>query len=281
MQNGNVWELPFGTPAELELRTDYGSVAILPTEPGQTPRLELSRGAADHIAVLVEKAGDVVRVALDPHRSLAWFGGADWRATVYVPRDVHAGVQTSAGSVSVRGLEGCELGIKASAGKIDLVDVYGLMHLSADAGSITGRALGGFFKVETQAGSVRMEILDLLPGEHHIRASVGSVRLDLARGLDVSIETHTSIGSVRTSYPARQSAPARLVLTTEMGSIRVDEGHALRPERRPDMADRAARDEPSRPPREDPEIDRILQMVESGTLSAQDADELLRAMGRV
>ena len=31
----------------------------------------------------------------------------------------------------------------------------------------------------------------------------------------------------------------------------------------------------------DPEVERILKMVESGDLSAQDADELLRAMGRV
>jgi hypothetical protein len=46
--------------------------------------------------------------------------------------------------------------------------------------------------------------------------------------------------------------------------------------------------EPSEPPqpppassREDPELERILKMVESGNLSAQEADELLRAMGRV
>ena len=32
---------------------------------------------------------------------------------------------------------------------------------------------------------------------------------------------------------------------------------------------------------EDPELERILKMVEAGDLSAQDADELLRAMGRV
>jgi hypothetical protein len=37
----------------------------------------------------------------------------------------------------------------------------------------------------------------------------------------------------------------------------------------------------ARTPREDPELDRILKMVEAGSLSAHDADELLRAMGRV
>jgi hypothetical protein len=32
--------------------------------------------------------------------------------------------------------------------------------------------------------------------------------------------------------------------------------------------------------RADPELERVLKMVEAGELSAQDADELLRAMGR-
>ena len=287
MQNGdNIWELPFepGKAAELELRSEWGSLALLPVESGQRPRLELTRGSCESVAVQVDKIGDVVRVALDPHRN--WFGGWECRATLYVPRDVHAAVETSAGSVSVRGLEACELGIKASAGKIDLVELYGVMHLAAEAGSITGRAVGGYFDVETQAGSVRLEILDLQPGEHRIRATMGSVRVDLARGMDVYIETHTAMGSVRTSYPVRQAAPARLMLSTEMGSIRVEEGPPFRPTHRQFVSEVPPQSAPAppvatkdRPP--DPELERILKMVEAGELSARDADELLRAMGRV
>jgi len=210
---------------------------------------------------------------------------------LYVPLDVRAAVQTNAGSVTLRGLEGCELGIKANAGKIELTDVYGLMHLAADAGSITGRGLGGFFDVQTQAGSVRLEILDLQPGEHRIRAAMGSVRLELARGLDVCIETHAALGSVRTTYPVRADAPQRLVLTTEMGSVRVEEGGAVRrpsPPRNGETprtySESTAQPQPQaqpQRPREDPELERILKMVEAGELSATDADELLRAMGRV
>ena len=165
-----------------------------------------------------------MRVSLDPQRSFKWFGGWECRATLYVPRDVRAHLQTNAGSVSIRDLEGCELGVKVNAGKIDLVKVYGLVHLSADAGSVTGRDVGGYFDVETQAGSVRLEIMDLQPGEHRVRATTGSVRLELARGLDVCIEAHTSLGSFATAIPSRPSAATKLVLSTEMGSVRVDEG---------------------------------------------------------
>src|SRR5579864_308300 len=262
MQSGNVWELPFEQPAVLELRSEYGTLALQALEPGQQPRLELLPGSADNVEVSVDKRDQVVRVGLDPLPGFRWFGAWECRAVLYVPKDVRAAIQTNAGSVSVRGLEGCELGIKANAGKIDLVDVYGLLHLGADAGSITGRAVGGFFDIETHAGSVRMEILDLQPGEHHIRASMGSVKLELARGMEVCIETHTSLGSVRNSYPVRTEAPTKLVVTTEMGSLRIDEAGVVRAERRVPVSEQPA------PKREDPELERILKMVEAGELSA-------------
>jgi hypothetical protein len=281
-----IWELPFGQPAELELQTEWSNLSLVPVEPGQSPRLELSRDSADNIAVHIDKRGDAVRVSLDPQPSFKWFGGWECRATLYVPRDVRAHLQSNAGSVSVRDLEGCELGIKVNAGKIDLVKVYGLVHLSADAGSVTGRDVGGYFNVETQAGSVRLDIVDLQPGEHRIRAQAGSVRLELARGMEVCIEAHTSLGSIRNRYPSQPTAPTKLVLSTEMGSVRVDEGSGFRAVRRPASppAVPAYPDPPApsaAPPREDPELDRILKMVEAGELSANDADELLRAMGRV
>jgi DUF4097 and DUF4098 domain-containing protein YvlB len=279
MNTGNVWELPFGTPAVLELQSEWGNLTLVPVEPGEQPRLELTRGAAENTAVEVEKQGDAVRVRLDPVGSMNWFGSWDSRFTLYVPANVRAHIQTSAGSITARDLTGCELGIKASAGKIDLSHVHGLLHLAADAGSVQGHDVGGFLNVETQAGSVRLEVTELQAGEHRVRASLGSVRLDLARGLDVAVETHTSLGSVRNSYPARQSAAARLLLATEMGSVRVDEGD-FGPS--PTTAHANAQPEPERPRERpaDPELERILKMVESGEISAQEADELLQAMGR-
>jgi hypothetical protein len=286
MDNGKTWELPFGVPAELELHTEWGSISLEPVEPGGQPRLELTRGTSENVAVHIEKHDQTVRVAIEPQRNFRWFGGWECRATLFVPRDVHAHLQTNAGSVEVRDLEGCELGIKANAGKIQVSHVQGLLHLSADAGSIIGRDIGGYLDVETQAGSVRLEVSDLQPGEHRIRATMGSVRLYLARGMDVNIEAHTSLGSVRNDYPSRQSAPARLLLSTEMGSLRVQEGrlrnvpgqhHSDEPRERAERSSAAER------PTEratDPELERILKMVEAGELSAREADDLLQALGR-
>src|SRR5215831_8765350 len=208
-----IWELPFNDPAELELHTEWGSLWMVPVEPGGKPRIELHRGSAG-IDVHIDKHEDRVRVRLEPQPGFDWFRNWERRTTLYVPPNVRASLQTNAGSVTVRDLVGCQLGIKANAGKIELSDVFGLLHLGADAGSIVGRNVGGFLDIETQAGSIRLEVTDLQPGEHRVRASMGSVRVELPRGMDVCIETKTSLGSVRNNYPSSQSAPIKLLLST-------------------------------------------------------------------
>jgi hypothetical protein len=284
MEHEKIWDLPFGTPAELELHAEWGVLSVLPVEAGGKPRMELNRGASEHLNVAVDNKDGRVRVLLEPLGNFGWFGGWEARATLYVPSDVRANLQTSAGSVHVRDLEGCQLGIKATAGKIDLVNVHGLLHLAADAGSVTGRDVGGYVNVETQAGSVRLEITDLQPGDHRVRAALGEVRLDLARGLDVCIESHTSLGSIHNSFPSREASPARLHLSTEMGSVRVSEGgFSTSSSRMPYPPTSPHASEPRESHRiaeSDQELERILKMVEAGELSAREADDLLQAMGR-
>ena len=110
-----------------------------------------------------------------------------------------------------------------------------------------------------------------------------SVRLELARGMDVCIEARSSLGSVRNRYPSHPSAATKLMLSTDVGSVHVDEGSSFRSPRRPTAAPAPPNspERPTAPLPDDPELERILKMVEAGELSAQDADELLRAMGRV
>src|SRR5579859_3717039 len=90
MQNSTFWNLPFSQPAELDLHVEWGHLSLVPVEPGQPPRLELSRASTERVAVYVDKEGDTVHVSLGPQHGIHWFGGWECRATLYVPRDVRA-----------------------------------------------------------------------------------------------------------------------------------------------------------------------------------------------
>jgi hypothetical protein len=138
--------------------------------------------------------------------------------------------------VRVAGLKDCELDVTTDAGTADVRDVHGKLTLRTSAGSIFGQRVGGTFDVQAAAGSVKLEVDALTPGEHRIVSQMGAVDVRLVPGLDVSIEARTSLGSVRNGYPSRPGAPTLLRLETDLGSVRVRESH--KPGREADGEDR-------------------------------------------
>ncbi len=298
-----VWPLPFGDRPSLDLRTDLGSLVVVPVKVGEEPRIEAVGRGADQLELRIERVQEqeqeqeTVRVEVEPFRQFTWWGGWDTRLLAHVPPALVARIETGAGSIAIRGLDGATLAVRTNAGRIELTEVRGRLRLSADAGSIAAHAIAGALDIEAQAGSIRLEIAGLDPGEHRVHAGMGAIRVELAQGLDVRVETRTAMGSARNSYPAHPNAAAILSLATDMGSIRVSEGTTARwpggatpaPPVAPaasahgspaatatttaTSAATAARDG-------DADLDRILAMVEAGQLSARDADDLLRALGR-
>jgi hypothetical protein len=296
------WLLPFADTPTLELKADASAVTLVPVAPGEQPRVEAHGRGADRLDLRVERQGDTVRVEIEPFRHFTWWGGWDTRFVVHVPATIRAKVETSAGSIDARSLDGCDLDVKANAGRVSLDRVRGRLRLAADAGSITGRELAGRVWADTQAGSIRLELVGLDPGEHRVHASMGSIRVELARGLEVKVDSRASMGSSRVRYPIYPNAAAVLQLETEMGSIRVFEGSdrassewttpAANVDVRTDVPDPPTAPPPPSPPPPPPapsspappaadaELERILKLVESGELSARDADDLLAALGR-
>jgi len=297
-----VWPLPFGDRPSLDLRTDLGSLVVVPVKAGEEPRIEAVGRGADQLELRIERVQEqeqeTVRVEVEPFRQFTWWGGWDTRLLAHVPPALVARIETGAGSIAIRGLDGATLAVRTNAGRIELTEVRGRLRLSADAGSIAAHAIAGALDAEAQAGSIRLEIAGLDPGEHRVRAGMGAIRVELAQGLDVRVETRTAMGSARNSYPAHPNAAAVLSLATDMGSIRVSEGTTARwpggatPAPPPVAPAASAHGAPAATattaatsaarsaPDGDADLDRILAMVEAGQLSARDADDLLRALGR-
>lgn len=221
------------------------------------------------------------------------------KLTLVVPEHLRARIRQDFGQLFVERLAGCDLDLSASAGTISLEDVKGRLKISVDSGTVSGERLGGTFDVVSQAGSVKLNIDSLDPGEHRVRTAMGSVKLLLAPSVLVKIEAHTTLGSTRVSHPSTPEADARLVLSAELGSIKVKTGgvaedprHGDGPDWRRfwrDIADRALsvafddhapKTEPAVKPVPEAELRKVLELVEQGKLTAPDAERLIRAMGR-
>ncbi len=313
MEQERTWPLPLAGSTELEISCGTIPVYLQPVAGDELPSLTVSGRDAAQVHVDVNSSAERVRVRLAiPHRTIANLIAGDTRAIVRVPAAVSARVRAEAGAVEARDLDGCRLDLAADAGRVALDNVHGRLTLAADAGQVHGERVGGSLDVRTDAGAVRLHIDQLGPGEHRVRTDVGSVKLELAPGIAVRIETRSGMGSARSSYPSTPDAPAVLRVSTDVGSVRVrpagehpadgpaepawdpamfGRGRGMPVPPMPPMPpfppgmfthrrqSRPQAPPPPRPPRpEDGEIARVLRMVETGELSAADAEELIKAL---
>jgi hypothetical protein len=289
--------LPLAEPPSIELRSWFSDVRIEGVQPGGTPQLEVRGPAAERVVARLEGTTTVVEVP----------GGwpAEWdgprQLSLTVPGHARLRLTNETGRTHLARLAGCDVELASRAGAVTLDDVRGRLKLQVDTGSIRGERLAGTFEVRSLAGSVKLGIEALDPGLHLVRTSLGAVKVELARGQAVRLETSTSLGSVRCSYPSTSDAPATLRLEAELGSVRV------RSVEQPDVAGSTApwpdwqstwRDVartvadvvadtvsgaiPPPPRRTAPatseELRRVLELVQSGQVSVQDAERLIRAL---
>ncbi len=300
-QNVRTWPLPFGEQPELEFKADALAVSVLPVGEGAEPRMEILGRETSDMSVQVRHNGSKVRVDVEWRPIWRWFGGWDARAVLHVPPALRAKIRTSAGSIDARDLGPCDLELKTDAGRITAANLSGKLRLETDAGQIKADGLSGTIKARTDAGAIQLGIADLAPGDHEIHTEVGAIRVELAPGRDVAVETRTSIGAMQNDYRSSANAQAHLRITTSVGSIKVRETSVspiatpaadtpvpatdAAPAPEPVAASVAAAADSSAAPtvpaaRDEGEVVRILKMVESGELSAREADELLQALGR-
>jgi hypothetical protein len=289
-------DLPLAEHPLLDLESDFAFVSVSPTT--ETPYVELV-GDTPLPELFVEASGGTTRVRTSgmaqglEHLSRGRFWeGSFWdrrrlqkhfhvQLVVHVPADVRAQIRPSAAYIHVERLTGCQLDIHADAGAIVLEHVSGHLVLGTDAGRIDGTGLAGSISASTSAGAIRIEIADLDPGRHKIRTSMGAAIVEVARGLPVQIDTRTAMGSSRVDAVSTRGASAVLDVEAELGAIRVltsrREWVATRSAVNTGSPYRSA-NAPSAPA-DDEAMEKILARVADGTLSPQDARELLRSMG--
>jgi len=293
--------LELGTRPELDVNVAAERMLVVPVESGGVPRIEIEGRRGQGAPVIIRRDGERV-IVTSSERGEDWpwpHGGMVKRVTLVVPAHVRARIRQDFGRMVVEHLAGCDLDLSASAGTIDLEDVRGRLKIVVDSGTVAGTGLAGTFDVVSSAGSVKLSIDALDAGEHHIRTAMGSVKVLLSPSIAVKLETSTTLGSARVSHPSTPNAEAVMRLSAELGSIKVktgNEGDELRHGDWPDwrrlwrdVASRAlavAREEvlitppPAPTPVPEAELRKVLELVESGKLTAPDAERLIRAMGR-
>jgi hypothetical protein len=301
------WDLPFGDFAEIDFHADAYSIVIEPVENGGTPRIETSHKTRRAPDITVTREGNVVRVHVGMGRGIPLLDWIPWNAgsTLYVrvPANIRGRIHTGAGTLRAHDFQDCQLELVTDAGTIQAERIRGNLRLMTSAGTIDGIDLAGSLDIETSAGTIDLSVVALDPGTHRVHTSAGTVRVDLARDIEVRVDASSSFGGARVKFPSTRDAAATLIVSSDAGTVRVRESHGhggsrhhehrewrqhhvhekwshkSGPYRQPAAA--PVRQAPVAPAPEtnDAELDRVLKMVAEGTLSPDDAGEVLRALG--
>jgi DUF4097 and DUF4098 domain-containing protein YvlB len=175
--------------------------------------------------------------------------GVSFEVTVPMLADVE--VDTSNGSITVRGIEG-EFTLDTSNGSIDLSNLVGVVHADTSNGPIDVSGFAGILDLETSNGAIdiegveasvnartsngRIDFAGVLVGDRHeLRTSNGAIKAQVPLTAAMTFDASTSIGSISTNLPlvgdtegrswnAALNPPATqtLELRTSNGSIRIE-----------------------------------------------------------
>jgi hypothetical protein len=147
--------------------------------------------------------GNEVRLIGRRRRFVSWSGWGVWRldhiqlsATVMAPADVRLDLDTSGGTIDVRGDRTAEVRADTSGGSIAVDGGAGPMLLNTSGGSIkVGRSLGTLH-ADTSGGSIGVDYIGSTARDIDLATSGGSIRVGLDPAVDLNVSAGTSGGDV-------------------------------------------------------------------------------------
>jgi hypothetical protein len=244
---------------------------VLTTSPKGPPQLEVRREGDRLVIELHMQKGWLFRRRQGPTTVVRlWPGLSDVRANL------------GYGDFQVRDVSCERLRIDVGAGTLTGFATDADLHADVGAGKMTLNSHRGVAVCNTGTGDVLLDLAEVRPGDYRVDVGMGRAEVRIAPDQQVFIKTSSGIGKSRNEYPGGpETSPARMRLNTGIGEVVVrsrdaagdsPKGAGMRPQR----AQRPAA--PGRPRRFEAEELRVLQMLEQGRISSQDAADLIAAL---
>lgn len=191
-------------------------------------------------------------------------------------------VNLSYGDLQVRDLSSETMKLEVGAGTITGYSTSGNVTADVGAGKLSLNAHRGLAKCNTGTGDVLLDVAAIVAGDYAVDVGMGRAEVRLPAGENVHVKTSSGIGRARNEYPgAPDSAPTRLRLMTGIGDVLVKARTVGEEDPQPPPVtakpQRSARGGPTSRRRESEEL-RVLQMLEQGRITSQDAADLIAAL---
>lgn len=258
-----------------------GRVTIRPCQEGETPGV-VSIGSKSPPRLEVIRDGD--RLVIELKLSTGWLFRRKQGATTLVrlaPKIPELRLELGYGEAHIREIEAETIRIDVGAGTVSTAQTVGYLRANVGAGKLAIHGHSGLADCDTGTGDILVDVSGLSAGEYKIDAGIGRAEVRLPEGAQIHFRASSGMGKTRIEYPdAGEGAPTVVRINTGVGeaSVRARKPTDAAPPppaatAKPQRGARAAA-----PRRREAEELRVLQLLEQGRITSQEAADLIAAL---
>jgi len=275
-------EEAFSLEGVREVRVDQtaGKLTLRYCAEGETPGAS-SSGSKSAPQLTVRREGD--RLTVEVKLSVGWLFRRKQGATTVVR--LAPGMETiranlGYGNMLVRDIECRSLRLGVGAGDIQCYSTRARIDANVGAGRLALYDHHGLATCDSGTGDVLIDIAEIEEGEYRANAGIGRVEVRLPPDQQVKLTIESGLGRSRVEYPkGPDDSPTRVSISTGVGEAvvrarKLDQEPAQPPAS--SRQQRAGRSAGAR--RHEAEELRVLQLLEQGRISSQEAADLIAAL---
>ena len=261
----------------IDVKQTAGRLSILPCGEGESPHVESTSSKAPP-TLEVQRSGDHLRieVRLSIGRIFRRRRGAQ-TAIRLTPGFERLLVDLGYGHATIEDFSLNLFRLHIGAGDARIRRIAATTEIDVGAGQVVVQDHAGRVSCDIGTGDARIDVAQPADGDYAVNVGMGQAELALAPGHAVHATVSSGIGKGEVSYPdAGDQATIRARVSTGVGRA------AVIP-RRPDDGSRPERTPPTRAERRrnrgtEAEEVRVLQLLEQGRITSQEAAELIAAL---
>jgi hypothetical protein len=270
----------------VHLNQTAGKLSVRPCKEGESPGI-VSSGSKTTPEIVVHRDGE--RLNIEVKLNKGWLFRRKQGATTVIRVADRAydqfRIDNGYGETEVSSISATDLRVHVGAGSIQCLLTRGNLDVDVGAGKVSVLSHSGLARCDSGTGDVLLDIAEVAEGEYKVDVGLGRAEVRFPSGAEVFIRTASGIGKSRIEYPsAAEGAATRLRLNSGIGECVVKARDAGPGAPAPAQAP-AGQAKPQRPGRaasasrrREAEEMRVLQMLEQGKITPQDAADLIAAL---
>ncbi len=272
---------PLDGIAAVEIDNTAGTLAVRPCEPGEEPAV-IAAARKNPPEIEIERAGDALRIHIRVPRGWLFIRRQAGNALVRLPalqlRSLR--LANGYGEVEAAGLGATSIRINTGAGSITALQLRGDLEVSAGAGKISVLAHQGTVAAHSGSGDIMVDLATLEPGTYRVDVGLGRAMVRVPPGAPVEVRASSGLGKASVDVPSTPGAPALIRVNSGLGEVAVRPRDAEPAPATPPAARGSRGPGPARAAdlRREAEELRVLQLLEQGRITTQEAADLIAAI---